>query len=314
MSKRSHLTPDERQADRAIRLLNGLNTPRHGNKDDGKFHSVGSIRNARLAFKHCSAFCREHGFKQESFKSLTTDTAGKFLEHRASQIQQKQLNIERNALNKHLSQVHGKKIELPFQKSFRAPPKIVNRSYSHDQVKRLIAVAKNEGKHDLAGSIALAYTAGLRVEELHTIMPPGVGEASTHRTWSDKIYTAREAWIPAIVDGKGGLKREVRYTNEIRNYLVTRLRDTPIEVLDKPRGTIYESHYKLISGHKFSDQFGDLSRKIFGWSNGPHGLRHSFAQRRIIELKNHFLHDDARKILAQELGHFDTSNLIYYGV
>jgi len=314
MSKYSHLTPDERQALKAVKAITDLGVPRHGNKSDGKFHSVGSARNAKQTFKLCSAFCREYGFTKESFKSLTVQTAEKYLQHRAEKIQQKQLNIERNALNKHLSKVHNKPIELPFQNSYRATSPIVNRAYSHDQVKQLIDAAVVDGKRDLAVSIAIAYNAGLRAEELHTIAPPGSSNPSNHRTWSVDIYTGRESWTSTTVNGKGGLVREIRYTPEFQKTLATYRREMPTLITDRARETKYESHYKLIAGQKFSKAFGALSQKVFGWSNGAHGLRHSFAQRRLIELKNHFQHDHARKVLAQELGHFDTSNLVYYGV
>ena len=314
MSNLPNLTPDERQAEKAIQPLDGRGTPRHGNKDDGKFHSDGYVRDARSTFKLCSSFCREHGHKQEKFSSLKIDTAENYLLHRSEQIQQKQLNTERIALNKHLSRLYNKPIELPFTKSVRKPPEIVNRAYTHEQVKQLISAAKDQEKHDLAVSIALGYQAGLRPHELHNIMPPGIGEASPHRRWSDKIYTGRESWVSAIVKGKGGLKREVRYTNEMTPHLRNSLREVPEKIIDKQRDTSHFSYYKLLAGQKYSQQFGDLSRETFGWSNGAHGLRHSFAQRRYSELQNHYPQVAAKQILANELGHFDTSNLVYYGV
>ena len=314
MSNLSKLTPDERQAEKAIQPLDGRGTARHENKKGGMFHSDGSIRSARLTFKMCSTFCREHGHKQEKFSGLKLDTAEKFLLHRAEKIQQKQLNTERIAINKHLSKIYNKPIELPFTKSVRKSPEIVNRAYTHKQVKELISAAKSQGKNDLAFSIGFSYQTGSRPHELHTVMPPGIGEASTHRTWSDKIYTGREGWISAIVDGKGGLNREVRYTSEMTPHLRNSLREVPQKIIDKQRDTSHFSYYKLLAGQKYSQQFGDLSRETFGWSNGAHGLRHSFAQRRFSELKNHYPEVAAKQILANELGHFDTSNLVYYGI
>lgn len=315
MSNLSHLTPDERQAEKAIQKLDARGTPRHGNQGDGKFHSDSSIDNARSIFKMCSAFCKTHGEKREKFSTLKVETAEKYLLHRAEKIQQKQLNSERVALNKHLGQIYKNAKALPYVISVRETPEIVNRAYTHDQVKTLITEAKAQGKPELAVSIAAAYQGGLRSCELHTMMPPGIGEASTHRTWDDRIYTGgRDAWIPAIVNGKGGLKREIRYTKEMVPHLQNALRDTPQVIIDRQRNTRHFSYYKLLAGQKFSQQFGDLSRQVFGWSNGAHGLRHSFAQRRFVELKNHYPPEIAKDILAQELGHFDTSNLKYYGV
>jgi len=312
MSSLSATKADKKQAEKAAR-----GTPSHGNKNDGLIHSSGSLRIAKQAFKLCSAFCREYGFKQEKFNNITKDTVEKYLQHRATEIQQKQLNVERGFLNKHLGRIHNKEVQIPFIKSTKPEPVIKNKSYSHDHIKRLIHQAKVDGNRDLAASIVLTYKTGMRAEELFTIQPPGIGQASPHRKedWKPEIYTGRESWVSCFIDkGKGGLDREVRYTDEITPYLESRLRNEPEKVFDKNRETSYTSHYKLLAGQKFSAAFTKLSQKVFGWSIGAHALRHSFAQARLIELKNHFPHEFARQVLAQELGHFDTSNLRYYGV
>nr|WP_229651935.1 hypothetical protein [Vibrio parahaemolyticus] len=66
----------------------------------------------------------------------------------------------------------------------------------------------------------------------------------------------------------------------------------------------YESHYNIAGGHKFSDAFSKASSRALGFSNGAHGLRHSYAQNRYEQLANHFERIDVMTIISQELGHF----------
>jgi integrase len=43
-----------------------------------------------------------------------------------------------------------------------------------------------------------------------------------------------------------------------------------------------------------------------GFSNGGHGLRHSYAQERVAELQQQGMrYDQAKATVAQEVGHFD---------
>lgn len=310
MARYSKLALEQRAAHRAINKVLRLGSPRHGNKNDGFIHSTGTARQYRQTYKLVYRYCKANG---ENLRNLSTDTAKRYLEYRAEKIQQKQLNNERSALNKYLSAIHKKPVELTFTLSHRKTSKPVNRAYSHEQVKQLIYAANEKGNHRLATSIALAYTAGLRVEELYTLAPPGEKNPSSHRQWSPDRFAGREHWVSGTVTGKGGLTREVRFTDEINRILEDNYkREQSIDVIDKNRETLYETHYDLLAGKKFSDKFSALSQSTFGWSNGAHGLRHSYAQRRDIELKNLFDHETSRLILTQELGHFDTSNLRYY--
>ncbi|MVB79821.1 site-specific integrase, partial [Vibrio cholerae] len=47
-----------------------------------------------------------------------------------------------------------------------------------------------------------------------------------------------------------------------------------------------------------------LSDRGVNYSNGAHGLRHSYAQNRYEQLANHFERIDVMTIISQELGHF----------
>ena len=50
---------------------------------------------------------------------------------------------------------------------------------------------------------------------------------------------------------------------------------------------------------------GRASTTVLGWSKGGHGLRHSYAQDRVMELQTLRLSQEAAKeVVSQELGHF----------
>jgi integrase len=50
-----------------------------------------------------------------------------------------------------------------------------------------------------------------------------------------------------------------------------------------------------------------------GFSNGGHGLRHSYAQERMAELQQQGMrYDQAQVTVAQEVGHFDKDTIEAY--
>jgi integrase len=105
------------------------------------------------------------------------------------------------------------------------------------------------------------------------------------------------------VVGKGGLVTEKILPNDLANRLEARRLSTPQNVRD--RGINYERHYDIAGGKKWSEAFSRASKEILGFSNGGHGLRHSFAQERESELQARgYTMEEARGITAQEMGHF----------
>ena len=59
-------------------------------------------------------------------------------------------------------------------------------------------------------------------------------------------------------------------------------------------------------GQTWSQSFSAASKMELGFSNGAHGLRHSYAQNRMKELQlSGMRYDEARRTVAQEVGHFD---------
>ncbi|MDG2738201.1 site-specific integrase, partial [Vibrio parahaemolyticus] len=151
-------------------------------------------------------------------------------------------------------------------------------------------------------STQLCHEAGLRAHELYTLRPSGEVNPSPRDVHQDKFSQLPNDSKTYTVEGKGGLIREVQIPNHLAEKLEERRLDTPQQISD--RGVNYESHYNIAGGHKFSDAFSKASSRALGFSNGAHGLRHSYAQNRYEQLANHFERIDVMTIISQELGHF----------
>lgn len=81
----------------------------------------------------------------------------------------------------------------------------------------------------------------------------------------------------------------------------------------RDREIYYQSNYDVGFGQALSESFSAASHKALGWSNGFHGLRHSYAKRRLsIMLASGVRPLLALKILSQELGHFRLDITFYY--
>lgn len=278
------------QAEHAVSQKIALGNGRHDHRDDGKIHSVGTARGYEQALKGFADYIQVH--RLGDLRSATIETARQYLDDRAAMVAQKTLDIDRQAIQMHLG------IRLDVVKSEKETH-LSTRSYSPVQVER-IAAAQSE-RNSLATQIA--HNAGLRAHELLTIRPADERQASVHREWSAERFSGREG-VRYTVEGKGGLVREVLLSRELAVKLeATRLTE-PRQVTD--RGVNYTQHYDIGGGRAWSQSFSAASQRELGFSNGAHGLRHSYAQERMNELQRGGMnYDDAKGTVAQEVGHFD---------
>ena len=287
----------EKQAASAAKGLSRLGEPRHGNKDDGKVHSRGTLRTYEQAFRNTARWMGDvHGSR---LHHMSVEHARTYLESRATEVGQKTLNNERRALEMYFR--HRDRNSTVSVPRVRSEIETVSRSraYSDGQVK-LVA---DEQSARLSLSTRIADAAGLRASELLSIRPLEERGPSTHRTWTADRFTGREDWTRYSVDGKGGLVREVRLPSALTAELETRRLDTPRVVVD--RDIRIESHYDIAGGHRFTRDFTRDATRSLGWSEGAHGLRHGYAQRRMAELADHGVaRDRALLVVSQEMGHF----------
>ena len=189
-------------------------------------------------------------------------------------------------------------IRLDVVKSQRET-RLSTRSYTSTQIAR-IASAQSK-RNSLATQIA--HNAGLRAHELLTIRPAHERQASTHREWNADRFAGRDG-DRYTVEGKGGLVREVLLSRELVAKLEATRLDEPRQVTD--RGVKYAQHYDIGGGRSWSQSFSSAIQRELGFSNGAHGLRHSYSQERMKELqRGGMFYNDAKGTVAQEVGHFD---------
>ena len=277
------------QAEHAVARKLALGTGRHDHRNDGRIHSLGTARGYGQALKGFADYLREH--RLGDLPGATDQEARQYLAERSHRVGQKTLDLDRQAIQMHLG------LRLEVVRSDRESA-LSTRSYTPAQVAR-IASAQSE-----ANGLAtrLAYHAGLRAHELLTLRPAGERSASGHRQWSADRFAGREG-VRYTVVGKGGLVREVLLTRELAAAVEARRLEEPRLVVD--RGVQYVQCYTIGGGRSWSQSFSSASRRELGFSNGGHGLRHSYVQERMDELQRRGLaYEQARATVAQEVGHF----------
>lgn len=270
--------------------LSSRHAAKTGLGSTGKIHSLSTFRTYSQVLGQAGKWMRiKLGLGK--IDKMTPAMAKAYLAHRRSEgIGQKQLDNDRVAMQfmtGDLSRVYADR------EAIRA-----RRSYSHDEADR-IARCQSE-RNALATRVA--YGAGLRAHELHTLRRADEDSPSNARAWRSDRFQGRSG-VRYVVTGKGGLSREVLVSHELSRALEARRLSEPRLVTD--RQIHYHSHYDIGGGQAWSNSFTKRSFKEFGQSKGAHGVRHGYAQSRFAELKDRGLSDkEAKLILSQELGHF----------
>ena len=285
-----------------------LGKARHGNHRDGLIHSIGTKRNYEGALTRFCRWIQQHKFRD--LESVSIKNTMRYLEERSTQVGQKTLDLDRQAIQFLLRQTTGAEMRLERIKStFTGGRKLAaeSRAYTLDQVEAVCS--RLSPRAALAARIAFA--AGLRAHELFSIRPANELQASSHRSWSPDRFAGREGEL-FVVAGKGGLRREVMLPHALAAELKSqRFEDGAVAVRD--RGINYQRHYDIAGGQSLSDVWNRASSKELGWSAGVHGLRHSYAQNRMTELgKLGYGREERKSIVSQELGHFRTTETETY--
>lgn len=279
----------KKQAEHAVKQKLKIKQARHTNRDDKKIHSLGTARNYTQALTRLTQWLQEN--KLDDLQHLNEKTARQYLELRGQSIGQKLLDQERQAIQLHLG------IQLPVIRS-ELTQVLKSRAYTAEQI---TAICQSQtDKYSLATQ--LVYAAGLRAHELLTLRRIEERAASTHRQWSEQRFLGRVGEIYTVI-GKGGLIREILIPTQLANQLEAKRLVEPIMIKD--RTIKYTQTYDIGGGKAWSNSFSSASKRLFDWSHGAHGLRHSYAQQRMDELQQQGLfYQSALAIVSQELGHF----------
>ena len=236
---------------------------------------------------------------QGGLRGMSLDDAQTYFEQRSEEVGQKQLDMERQALQAmfhHLTDKLPIDDRLPIIKSEQTQH-LSCRSYTREQVDYVSNAQHTPNQF----STQLAYKAGLRSHELLTIRklkerPP------SNRPRLDSKFHGRDGQV-YTVQGKGGLIREVLIPHDLAEKLEQLRLESPKKVTD--RGIHYAQYYNINGGHLWANSFTQVAKRQLGWSTGAHGLRHSYAQERMHELQRLGLKRSlALETVSQELGHF----------
>lgn len=264
--------------------------------------SVRSVGNYEQALTNVAQWLKdEHRAGREAgdLKSLTVDQAVAYLEQRGETVGQKTLDQERQAIQLMQAHVSGRLAEgerLPVVRSELAQAES-SRSYTPEQV---AAVADRQHEPN-ALATQIAHAAGLRAHELLTLRPAHERPADERPTRDEK-FAGRDGERYTVV-GKGGLCREVSLPRDLTDRLEATRLPEPRAVTD--RGVHYQQAYAIGGGQRWSNSWSQASNAALGWSNGAHGVRHSYAQERMGELQRGGLaYRDALETVSQEMGHF----------
>jgi len=277
----------ETQASKVIHALN----------DAGAIKAVGTFRNYKQALTQVAQALKDANMP--SLNNLTPQIANDYLASRALEVKQSPLDLERQAMQSllcHFNHQLGEKETLPIVKS-ELKEVLQSRAYTEHQVGR---VAENQREHNSLAT-EIAHAAGLRAHELLTILP--ISERSPDdRPAHEAKFEGREGKAYTVA-GKGGLRREIRIPDALSQRLEATRLPEPQQVRD--RTIFYERCYAIGGGKAWSNSFSRVSKSNLGWSNGAHGVRHSYAQERMHELQSSgYEYREALTITSQEMGHF----------
>ncbi len=234
--------------------------------------SVGTARNYEQALTRVAEYTRAERLPG-GLRDLTPTRAITYLEKRGQSVGQKTLDMERQAIQCmmiHVTGALGEKEKLPVVRSKHAQV-LTSRAYTPEQI-RLITRAQNPANR-LATE--LAYSAGLRAHELHTLRPAAERQADGRPALAEKFQG--RAGQRYTVTGKGGLTREVLLPTDLTQRLEAMRLPLPERITD--RGIHYSRVYALPGGKNWSSSFSSASRRVLGRSEGAHGVRHSLRAR-----------------------------------
>jgi len=283
------------QAKHVVKQKLALGKPSHAKEGgDGRIHGLGTARTYSDSLRGVATFIAEYKLDPEGrgLASLTKETAQTYLEFRSQLVGQKQLDKDRQAMQ----MVLGEKLATLKSELDQA---LQCRAYTHSQI-QLIAEAQTS-KHSLPSRIAA--DAGLRAHELLTLLPIAERGPTEDRTWSDELFKGRVDVMRYSVEGKGGLIRGIALARVLSEQLEALRLAKPRTVTD--RGIYYQQFYKIGGGKQWSDSFSKAAFRELGWSNGAHGVRHTYAQNRMRALLSlGCRYAMSLSIVSQEMGHF----------
>lgn len=289
----------ENQARHAAGRMAAHGASRAETRGSAWISSVGTERSYQQSLARFAAHLQAE--RAGDLRTATPAQAREWLARRAEEVSQTTLDRDRQALAAFFAH-QGADLDAR-RAEFRAGTEsgglaTTSRRYTDDQLDRI--QRRQAPHHALATQVA--QEAGLRAQELATLAHPEDRSPTVGRPWRPDLGTQRERIIYTVV-GKGGLVREVFLSSPTAARLEALRREEPVTVRD--RGIRYTSYYAIGVGQAWSQSFSKASRDELGWSLGAHACRHVYAQDRLETLQQAgYRYEEAKEVVAQELGHF----------
>lgn len=286
------------QANSVIKDLQRLSETQRETNEKMALPSLGTARDYGTCLKHVADWMKTE--QNQSLRDLTKDLAVAYLSMRAEEVGQKTLDQERQAIQAMMQSVTHQlqpteRLDVIKSEHLQV---LTSRAYTEEQMH---AIANSQSdKYSLATEIA--YAAGLRAHELLTIAPLHEREPDK-RPISEFKFKGRPEGSLYTVQGKGGLIRVISIPKELAARLESKKLEIPRAVCD--RDIYYKQLYDIAGGKSWSTIFSKDSSRVLSFSTGAHGLRHSYAQDRMEELRKFGCNRlQALETVSQELGHF----------
>lgn len=262
--------------------------------NSGRVASLGTSHSYEASLKLAAEWLKNNG--RGSLVELTPKAAKQYLTERAHQVAQKTLDRDRQALQALLRST-GRLNENGRLSVVNSDRQQVLTSRNYTDLQWRIIIARQTPRNALSTELVVA--AGLRAHELLTLRTAEEQPMSERPADSAKFRPG----IRYTVVGKGGLIREVSIPHKLAERLESHRLDEAVTRID--RKIHYTSHYDIGAGQAWSQSFTAASQAALKFSNGGHGLRHTYAQERHRELQVLLGDGDrAKKVVSQEVGHF----------
>lgn len=296
------------QAQHAAAQMARHGTSRAEARQSGGVPSIGTQRSYQDPLRQYAAWLHEQPGRPSLAESSPEQARAYLQERAASGITQTTLDRHRQALAAHYQQQgQALGIERRDLQAARETGRLATQSrhYTPAQIERI--AARQSPANALATRVAAE--AGLRAAEIPTLARRDERPPTEDRDWHPE--RGRPGTVVYTVSGKGGLVREVYLSPATAARLEAARRDQPTTITD--RGIHRVSRYEIGGGNAWSLSFSRTSRTELGWTAGAHAVRHTYAQQRMheVQARGH-TYDDARAIVAQELGHFRSTTTEAY--
>jgi integrase len=287
------------QAAHAVGQRLAIGEARHGNRDDGRIHSIGTARAYTEALSTYTRWLQDE--RLGDLRGSGRDEAKRYLEMRSTEVSQAQLDKDRQSIQSHLGE------RLPV---LRSEVEVIrgSRLYTPEQ----LAMIREHQTPRNAYATAIVEATGIRAHELLTLLRQAEQPRSGHRTWRNDLHAATDGCLYTVV-GKGGLIREVVIPAVLAERLEAGRQATPQVVID--RGVRYSTPYSKVigGGAAWSQSVTSASMRVLGRTSGGHSIRATWVNNRIEQLQAAgYGIDDAKQITTQNCGHFSVATLAYY--